>query len=89
MYNNFRHYFNCSPEKNVDWGWHNDAYHVAFAGGETASGETAKIAVIKASLLTPYLWDSKFDWVTGYKNDIGDHRILSVLNHLQQRKSDA
>ena len=29
MYNNFRHYFNCSPEKNVDWGWHNDAYHVA------------------------------------------------------------
>ena len=51
MSNNFIGYFHVQPERDVDWEWHGGKYHVAFAGGETATGELPRLAVARAALL--------------------------------------
>lgn len=84
MSENFSNYFKAFPERNLDWEWHGDLYHVAFAGGETATGSMPRTAVAKAALLTPYLWDTTFDWKNLTQNDkVETHFITSLLGHLQ------
>lgn len=82
MNTNFSAYFGNFPERDLDWEWHNGVFHVAFAGGETAADVFPRVAVSKAAILTPYLWDSFYDWKNMSRSDAIDQRFITPL--LQQ-----
>jgi hypothetical protein len=87
MKSNFELYFKVSADRDIDWEWHNDVYHVAFAGGETGRGELPRIAVARAALLTPYLWDSLYDWKNACYREVSDQKFLTnLINHFAQKK---
>jgi len=89
MRNNFLSYFKTWPERDMDWEWHDGIYHVAFAGGETGTGELPRLAIARAALLTPYLWDSMFDWKTASRRDKIDQRFISqYLGHFALSKRE-
>lgn len=81
---NFCNYFKQSPELNLDWEWRNNQFHVAFAGGETASDISPRVAIARAALMTPYLWDTKFDWKTfTFVDKVDKCFITGILSHLR------
>jgi hypothetical protein len=87
MQTNFQNYFKSNPERDVDWEWHDNLYHVAFAGGDTAMGEWPRLAIARAALLTPYLWDSMHDWKNECKRDTCDQKLITqLLNHIAIRR---
>jgi hypothetical protein len=84
---NFELYFKTSADRDIDWEWHNDFYHVAFAAGETGKGELPRIAIARAALLTPYLWDSLYDWKNSCYREVSDQKFLTnLINHFAQKK---
>ena len=59
--------------RSPDIGIHDqDRFYCQFDGGEMVIESNPKISVIKAAILCPYLWDSKFDFGNG-------KRYLSVI----------
>ena len=89
MNENFSYYFKQYPDRNVDWEWQNGMFHVAFAGGETASDALPRVAVARAALMTPYLWDTRFDWKTyTFVDKVDTHFITNLLGHLQPPRRD-
>lgn len=87
MNRNFSLYFKCYPDRDIDWEWHNNIFHVAFAGGDTAQDILPRVAIAKASILTPYLWDSKFDWKDCRFVDNANQKFISHLfNQLVVRR---
>jgi hypothetical protein len=80
---NFINYFKTSPERDTDWEWHDNFYHVAFAGGETAADALPRLAIARAALLTPYLWDGMHDWKNECRRDTCDQRFITqLLTHI-------
>lgn len=86
MNTNFSVYFKSYPERDIDWEWHDNNFHVAFAGGDTAQDPIPRVALSKAAILTPYLWDSFFDWKNSSPCDKADQRHIShIINQLVVR----
>lgn len=84
MHINFNSYFKTPADKDIDWEWHEDnpyqsMFHVAFAGGDTGKGELPRIAITRAALLTPYLWDTMYDWKNSCVRQVTDQRFLTNL----------
>jgi hypothetical protein len=87
MDNNFKIYFKTQPERDIDWEWHDGSFFISFAGGETASHPFPRVAMCKAAISTPYLWDSCFDWREGKKCDNIDQKFIShIFNQLAPMK---
>ncbi len=83
---NFATYFKSYPERDIDWEWHSNMYHVAFAGGETAQDTLPRVSIAKAAILVPYLWDSKFDWKNSCFLEDADQKFIShFINQLVVR----
>jgi len=83
---NFISYFKSNPKRGMDWEWHNGRFSVAFAGGETTSDMHPRIAISKAAVLSPYLWDSYF----GTTEEVLDQRYISHLLKISfQRKRNS
>lgn len=77
MQNNIKSYFNVNIRDQKDvlrtqWNSDLNLFEVEFVGlGEKVFDRNLNYAIIKASFLCPFLWDSKFDFTTEmrYKND--------------------
>lgn len=83
MNKNFQIYFQAPPERDMDWEWHAGYFYVSFAGGGTAQDIFPKVAISKAAILTPYLWDTRFDWKEGKRCDEIDQKFIShIFNQL-------
>jgi predicted Zn-ribbon and HTH transcriptional regulator len=73
-------------ERNMNWEWHDGEFVVWFAGGEAASDELPRMAIAKAALLCPYLWDMNYDWKERKRSDkVDDRFIVPLLSHLLPR----
>jgi hypothetical protein len=89
MQSNFTFYFGKEPERDIDWEWHDGMYHVAFAGGETGIGNVPRLAICRAALLTPYLWDSMYDWKNNCRRETIEQKFITqYLNHFAIPKKD-
>lgn len=61
----FRFYFDRDVNENeklIDVGWENDKVYAQFLGGEKVYEFSPKLCLIKAIILSPYLWDNGFSW---------------------------
>lgn len=89
MLDNFTIYFKQRADRAIDWEWHNDLFHVAFAGGDTASDPKPSVAITRAALMTPYLWDKNFDWKNAeFVDKVNKHFITDLLGHLTPPRRD-
>lgn len=78
---NHEKYFNV---KNVDifnltWESNMSCFVSKFVFGEEVRESSAERAVAKAAILSPFLWDNKFNWRDGIKNDRGNDLYISHL----------
>ena len=87
MCDNFQGYFGFPADRDIDWEWHGGMYHVAFAGGDTAHDPSPRMAVVRAAVLVPYLWDSGFNWKDLRPGGAGEQGFIShILGQLAVRK---
>lgn len=83
MAENFTLAFKTYTTKILDWEWHNKLYYVTFTGGDTGVGPSPKMAIIKAALLVPYLWDFSKDWINGGQiNKYEQTSLLQIISNL-------
>lgn len=63
---NYLYYFGIIPTSIVDAGWTCDSpwpeVYAQFLGGDRTTDYSPKTCLVKAVILTPFLWDRSFDW---------------------------
>jgi DNA-directed RNA polymerase subunit RPC12/RpoP len=76
MDENYSQYFRVNKKTSLDWDWEGQ-YKVQFLGGDVAHATAPRVAVVKASLLCPYLWDSFYNWNTNSHRDALEQKYIS------------
>lgn len=61
---NYANYFGNIevPDDLVKFGWKQKTFRVQFLGGEEVEGVQMGVTVARAALLTPFIWDTSYDW---------------------------
>lgn len=88
MYDNYDDYFVFTGRHKgsfrdwLDCGWntHNFNLYAQFIGGEKVETTSPRLCIIKAAILCPYLWDTKFDW-NGNENQDTIRPISPILHN--------
>jgi hypothetical protein len=61
----FKDYMDDFPAEDIVlFRWRQEGYVASFQGGESVVESSTARALCKASLLVPFLWDTRFDWKT-------------------------
>lgn len=67
---NYRTYFNVRDSLVLELYWNQFGFNAKFKGGTgTVVATSPYVAIAKAAILCPYLWDSSFNWKIGRKTD--------------------
>lgn len=82
MADNHLAYFGSEAEDLVALSWRRGVFHAQFTGGGQTQDRLSSLAIVRASLLVPYLWDGKFDWKEGRFRSRSGHLIPTLAEML-------
>lgn len=79
MQSNYHYYHAKTIE--LDCGWKTTKLYCQFSDGELATSLSPRICLIKAAILSPFLWDMSFNWTEMPNCDKINTDLISPIFH--------
>lgn len=79
----YAYYFGEVPSPLIDVGWDRGVGYAQLVSGERVSDVSPRMCLVRAMLLTPFLWDRSFDWNSAKGTDnVNVEHLSPVLAQL-------